>query len=956
MGRNKVKEVRQRFRTLHFETFEPLLLLSAAPIGELTEGNASSWSTFASDGQPTSVANDTTHVKVGSNSLRFTTLSGFDTGVKYPSAGTPHWDLTDRNYLTFWVYAVNTTPIGFQGNQPIIVLNGPGGSFRYEPSIQLFANNSWAKIRVPLAGDAQWNRTTSGTPSLADINQLEIHADTWDYGFSLYLDGVAFEYLDPNQLPPPGPPAPPGVNPDAIHPRVLLYVFDPIMENLGGQRLHAAYGWQDPVTLTQQVVSDLTTSSHGLLQYEVVETVIADVHPYFTDGFQHTDSSFVTAWNNHDFHSAAHFDYPRLVSDNGIAARIDSGDLDEVWVYAPPIAGLWESTMAGAGAYWINGPTQNVPTQRAFPIMGWNYERGVGEAIHSYGHRAESTMDHMYGHQQPNLNNNWNKFTFQDRYQPGMGGVGNVHFPVNATSDYDYFNLNWVTSNADDWYNYPNFQGTTRQFSALEWSPQNPRDPQREYLNWWYAHMPHFASRGTDYYLANWWRYLADLDQFKASNGNLYLTSGIPTVQIHAPATAQTSSTVTITADASADGALGRVDFYVDGVYVATDDVGPFRFSWDTTGLLGQHTLVAKAYELQNGTEAISQTAIVDVQPPGTVVGRHLFYNQSGTSTRFDGNNLAINASDDNAIATDKTAYLWEDAGAATFANVSSYTKGINGVMIDIAGPHPNITADDFIFRVGNNNSPGLWGTANAPTSISVRAGAGTGGSDRVEIIWNTGAPIKQWLNVIVLANADTGLAQKVSYPAGHGDQFFFGNAMGNVGTGDTAANSLVTALDEAAIRANNALVSANIPITNIYDVGRNASVSALDESAARLNGTNPTTTLSYLNLTSAPAAPEADSGDDVSPLVASDSWDAGVASGLTAPALPASLDGGVPKWLTNRIDSIDLNTGSPARLFQYLHDANTPRSRALLEKFDDVADALGLDDELLDELLADLK
>jgi hypothetical protein len=38
------------------------------------------------------------------------------------------------------------------------------------------------------------------------------------------------------------------------------------------------------------------------------------------------------------------------------------------------------------------------------------------------------------------------------------------------------------------------------------------------------------------------------------------------------------------------------------------------------------------------------------------------------------------------------------------------------------------------------------------------------------------------------------------------------------------------------------------------------------------------------------------------------------------------------------------------------LHDANTPRSRALLQKFDAVADALGLDDTLLELLIADLK
>jgi hypothetical protein len=349
--------------------------------------------------------------------------------------------------------------------------------------------------------------------------------------------------------------------------------------------------------------------------------------------------------------------------------------------------------------------------------------------------------------------------------------------------------------------------------------------------------------------------------------------------------------------------------------------------------------------------------AAIDTSPPSSsFTGRRLFYNQSGTATRYDGNNLAINASDDLAIATDKTAYLWEAAGAATFANVSSYSKGINGIMYDISGSHPNISADDFIFRVGNNNSPATWATANAPTSISVRAGAGVNGSDRVVIIWNTGAPIKQWLNVIVLANADTGLAQAVGYPAGHGDSFFFGSAPGNSGLGDTAINATVNATDEIGARNNPASLAANIPITNIYDYDRNARVSAADQILARNNATNPTTVLKFLNLTSTPAAPEAanideSSGNEVSPLSVGDS---GVASGLSVPAASGE-EIKVPVWIANRLDSIDLKSGNPARLFQYLHDANSPRSRALQPKFDAVADALGLDDTLLDELLADL-
>src|SRR4030095_13940395 len=113
-----------------------------------------------------------------------------------------------------------------------------------------------------------------------------------------------------------------------------------------------------------------------------------------------------------------------------------------------------------------------------------------------------------------------------DKDAPGQGGVGNVHFPVNAQADYDYANPRVVESNADDWYNYPDFQGITRFFNSHEWSPQ-AADPQREYLNWWYHHMPHMTGRSQDYFLNNWWRYIADPDQFKGWDGNLLFASGI---------------------------------------------------------------------------------------------------------------------------------------------------------------------------------------------------------------------------------------------------------------------------------------------------------------------------------------------------------------------------------------------------------------------------------------------
>ena len=36
-----------------------------------------------------------------------------------------------------------------------------------------------------------------------------------------------------------------------------------------------------------------------------------------------------------------------------------------------------------------------------------------------------------------------------------------------------------------------------------------------------------------------------------------------------------------------------------------------------------------------------------------------------------------------------------------TFANVSSYFKGINGIMVDLSGSHGTITTNDLVFKVG---------------------------------------------------------------------------------------------------------------------------------------------------------------------------------------------------------------------------------------------------------------
>lgn len=254
----------------------------------------------------------------------------------------------------------------------------------------------------------------------------------------------------------------------------------------------------------------------------------------------------------------------------------------------------------------------------------------------------------------------------------------------------------------------------------------------------------------------------------------------------------------------------------------------------------------------------VNDTQEVDFAWPGAwIVGRHVFYNESGTASplRYDGNDAAINDRDDFAIATDKVAYL-PGSGAATFANVSSYTKGINGIMVDIQGAHGDIGVDDFEFYRGNNNSQTQWTAAPPPSSMSVRSGAGVSGSDRVELVWGSDAVKKEWLLVIVRANDDTGVPQKAGWRLGIGDVFFFGNAVGDSGSGDTALLAVVNQTDELAARNNPASVVSNIPITNLFDYNRDGAVNMSDALVSRNNATTLETALRFMVAANPFAAP----------------------------------------------------------------------------------------------------
>ena len=133
-------------------------------------------------------------ILAGTTSLRFDTDGGFDCALWYPEARDASWNLTGVERLTFAVWADNQN-LGFQNSSPWIRLGSAGGYFQYQTDHDLLndARSTWLPVAIPLAGDATWIRTVSGSPDLASIDYVEIHADTWDYGFTLWIDDLDFD-------------------------------------------------------------------------------------------------------------------------------------------------------------------------------------------------------------------------------------------------------------------------------------------------------------------------------------------------------------------------------------------------------------------------------------------------------------------------------------------------------------------------------------------------------------------------------------------------------------------------------------------------------------------------------------------------------------------------------------------------------------------------------------------
>jgi peptidoglycan/xylan/chitin deacetylase (PgdA/CDA1 family) len=100
-----------------------------------------------------------------------------------------------------------------------------------------------------------------------------------------------------------------------------------------------------------------------------------------------------------------------------------------------------------------------------------------------------------------------------------------------------------------------------------------------------------------------------------------------PAATLTSPADGATlSGTVTLTASASDNNGIARVDFVVDGLTVGTDAAAPYSVDWDTQSVSdGQHSIVARAVDVAGNTTDSSAASVLvsnaaDTTPPTTTI------------------------------------------------------------------------------------------------------------------------------------------------------------------------------------------------------------------------------------------------------------------------------------------------------------------------------------------------
>ena len=174
-----------------------------------------------------------------------------------------------------------------------------------------------------------------------------------------------------------------------------------------------------------------------------------------------------------------------------------------------------------------------------------------------------------------------------------------------------------------------------------------------------------------------------------SSTVNVTVDNSAPAVSITTPASGATvTGTVSVTASASDNAGVTKVEFLLNGVLQSTDTASPYAWSWNTTTAAnGSHSLTAKAYDAANNVTTSAAVSVTVSNGTPVSIGGWSLVQANAAQTYVIPSGTAVPSRGYVIVGRDATKTQFE-----TFWGV---TLGPNVVYINSAGAMPQINGSE---------------------------------------------------------------------------------------------------------------------------------------------------------------------------------------------------------------------------------------------------------------------
>ena len=104
--------------------------------------------------------------------------------------------------------------------------------------------------------------------------------------------------------------------------RVIVVIYNPVIEAQGGKKLTEVMRWQNPDELSKKLVEDVRTASGGYINYEIVERIELDKCPPFKSGFRYDDAGILEAVRTQKWIQGDASSYAKIFEESDLVRKI----------------------------------------------------------------------------------------------------------------------------------------------------------------------------------------------------------------------------------------------------------------------------------------------------------------------------------------------------------------------------------------------------------------------------------------------------------------------------------------------------------------------------------------------------------------------------------------------------------------------------------------------------------